>query len=68
MIVSLTPVGVFCLMTQLGATLGLAEIAKVAMYFATVVIALLVHASVAYPLLLKTLDGSQSFNVPAQNA
>ena len=49
MIVSLTPVGVFCLMTQLGATLGLAEIAKVAMYFATVVIALLVHASVAYP-------------------
>ena len=57
MIVSLTPVGVFCLMTQLGATLGLAEIAKVAMYFATVVIALLVHASVAYPLLLKTLTG-----------
>ena len=57
MIVSLTPVGVFCLMTQLGATLGLAEIAKVAMYFATVVIALLVHASVAYPLLLKTHTG-----------
>ena len=54
MIVSLTPIGVFCLMTQLGATLGLAEIAKVTMYFATVVIALLVHASVAYPLLLKT--------------
>jgi Na+/H+-dicarboxylate symporter len=44
-------------MTQLGATLGLAEIAKVAMYFATIVIALLVHASLVYPLLLKTLTG-----------
>ena len=57
MIIALTPTGVFCLMTQLGATLGLAEIAKVAMYFATIVIALLVHASVVYPLLLKTLTG-----------
>ncbi len=57
MIIALTPIGVFCLMTQLGATLGLAEIAKVAMYFATIVIALLVHASVVYPLLLKTLTG-----------
>ena len=57
MIIALTPIGVFCLMTQLGATLGLAEIAKVAMYFATIVIALLVHASLVYPLLLKTLTG-----------
>lgn len=57
MIIALTPIGVFCLMTQLGATLGLAEIAKVAMYFATIVIALLVHAALVYPLLLKTLTG-----------
>jgi Na+/H+-dicarboxylate symporter len=57
MIIALTPIGVFCLMTQLGATLGLAEIAKVAMYFVTIVIALLVHASLVYPLLLKTLTG-----------
>ena len=57
MIIALTPIGVFCLMTQLGATLGLAEIAKVAMYFATIVVALLVHASLVYPLLLKTLTG-----------
>ena len=57
MIIALPPIGVFCLMTQLGATLGLAEIAKVAMYFATIVIALLVHASLVYPLLLKTLTG-----------
>ena len=57
MIIMLTPIGVFCLMTQLGATLGLAEIAKVAMYFATIVIALLAHAALVYPLLLKSLTG-----------
>ena len=57
MIILLTPIGVFCLMTQLGATLGLAEIAKVAMYFATIVIALLAHAALVYPLLLKSLTG-----------
>ena len=57
MIIVLTPIGVFCLMTQLGATLGLAEIAKVAMYFATIVIALLAHAALVYPLLMKSLTG-----------
>lgn len=57
MIIALTPIGVFCLMIQLGATLGLAEIAKVAMYFVTIVIALLVHAAVVYPLLLRILTG-----------
>ena len=57
MIIVLTPIGVFCLMTQLGATLGLAEIAKVAMYFATIVIALRAHAALVYPLLLKSLTG-----------
>lgn len=57
MIIVLTPIGVFCLMTQLGATLGLAEIAKVVMYFATIVIALLAHAVLVYPLLLKSLTG-----------
>ena len=57
MIIALTPIGVFCLMTQLGATLGLAEIAKVAMYFATIVIALLAHAALVYPVLLKFLTG-----------
>ena len=57
MIIALTPIGVFCLMTQLGATLGLVEIAKVAMYFSTIVIALLTHAALVYPLLLKSLTG-----------
>jgi Na+/H+-dicarboxylate symporter len=65
MIIALTPIGVFCLMTQLGATLGLAEIAKVAMYFATIVIALLVHAALVYPLLLKTLTGLNPLVIPA---
>ncbi len=57
MIIALTPIGVFCLMTQLGATLGLAEIAKVAMYFVTIVMALLAHAALVYPLLIKSLTG-----------
>jgi Na+/H+-dicarboxylate symporter len=37
--------------------LGLAEIAKVAMYFATIVMALLAHAALVYPLLLRSLTG-----------
>ncbi|MDG1702789.1 MAG: dicarboxylate/amino acid:cation symporter [Pseudomonadales bacterium] len=57
MIIALTPVGVFCLMTQLGATLGLAEIAKVGMYFVTLVFALLIHGTVVYPTLLKSFAG-----------
>jgi Na+/H+-dicarboxylate symporter len=57
MIIALTPIGVFCLMTQLGATLGLAEIAKVGMYFATLVFALLIHGTVVYPMLLKSFAG-----------
>ena len=66
MIIELTPIGVFCLMTQLGATLGLAEIAKVAMYFATVVIALLAHAALVYPLLLKSLTGLSPLAFPSK--
>jgi Na+/H+-dicarboxylate symporter len=57
MIIALTPVGVFCLMTQLGATLGLAEIAKVGMYFVTLVFALLIHGIIVYPTLLKSFAG-----------
>ncbi len=57
MIIALTPIGVFCLMTQLGATLGLAEIAKVGMYFVTLVVALVVHGTLVYPTLLKSFAG-----------
>jgi Na+/H+-dicarboxylate symporter len=55
MVIAVTPIGVFCLMTQLGATLGLQEIAKVAAYFGTLVLALLVQALLVYPVMLKFL-------------
>lgn len=57
MIIALTPIGVFCLMTQLGATLGLAEIAKVGMYFVTLVLALVIHGTLVYPALLRGFAG-----------
>jgi len=57
MVIMLTPYGVFCLMVKLGATVGLGEIGKVFVYFATVVLALLFHACIVYPSLLKTLAG-----------
>ena len=57
MVIMLTPYGVFCLMVKLGATVGLAEIGKVFVYFTTVVLALLFHACIVYPSLLKTLAG-----------
>jgi Na+/H+-dicarboxylate symporter len=55
MLIKLAPYGVFCLMTELFATLGIAEIAKLVQYFFTVVAALVIHATVVYPLLLSLL-------------
>ena len=55
MLIKLAPYGVFCLMTELFATLGLAEIARLVMYFFTVVGALVIHATVVYPVLLSLL-------------
>ncbi|MFP6816483.1 MAG: dicarboxylate/amino acid:cation symporter [Pseudomonadales bacterium] len=52
MLIALAPYGVFCLMTELFATLGLAEIARLVQYFLTVVAALLIHATLVYPALL----------------
>jgi Na+/H+-dicarboxylate symporter len=57
MVILLTPYGVFCLMVKLGASVGLAEITKVLTYFITVALALLIHASMVYPSLLKMLSG-----------
>ena len=68
MIIALTPIGVFCLMTQLGATLGLAEIAKVAMYFATIVIALLAHAALVYPAVAEVAYRPESSGLFGQDA
>ncbi len=55
MLIELAPYGVFCLMTELFATLGLAEIARLLQYFFTVVVALLIHVTVVYPALLSLL-------------
>tara|TARA_X000000950_G_scaffold277885_1_gene367946 strand:- start:1020 stop:2327 length:1308 start_codon:yes stop_codon:yes gene_type:complete len=57
MIIKLTPYGVFCLMAKLGATVGWAEITKVLAYFLTVAGALILHATVVYPTLLRVLAG-----------
>ena len=55
MLISLAPYGVFCLMGVLFTKVGWAEIGKLAAYFGTVVLALLIHASLVYPTLLTTL-------------
>ncbi len=55
MLIQLAPYGVFCLMTELFATLAFQEIFKLIAYFLTVVAALLIHVTVVYPLLLTLL-------------
>jgi len=55
MLISLAPYGVFCLMAVLFTRVGWAEIGKLAAYFGTVVLALVLHASLVYPTLLVTL-------------
>ena len=55
MLISLAPYGVFCLMGVLFTKVGWAEIGKLAAYFGTVVLALVLHATVVYPSLLTVL-------------
>ena len=55
MLIKLAPLGVFCLMARLFTTVGWEQITKLLLYFLTVVIALVVHASVVYPTLLTLL-------------
>lgn len=55
MLIQLAPYGVFCLMAVLFTKIGWQEIGKLAAYFMTVVVALLVHASIVYPTLLTML-------------
>ena len=55
MLIQLAPYGVFCLMTELFATLAFQEIFKLIAYFLTVVAALLIHVTVIYPLILTLL-------------
>ena len=55
MLIALAPYGVFCLMAKLFSQIGAGEILKLASYFFTVVLALLVQMLVIYPTLLTTL-------------
>jgi Na+/H+-dicarboxylate symporter len=55
MLIKLAPYGVFCLMARLFTTVGWEEIAKLLLYFMTVVIGLALHATVVYPTLLSLL-------------
>ena len=57
MLIHLAPYGVFCLMVELGVTVGWAEIGKLLAYFLTVAAALVVHMVVVYPALLKFFSG-----------
>jgi Na+/H+-dicarboxylate symporter len=55
MIIHLAPYGVFCLMVKLGLTVGWNEITKLLVYFLTVTGALLLHASLVFPTILRTV-------------
>jgi len=54
-LIKLAPYGVFCLMTTLFARLDLGDILKLVSYFMSVVIALVLHATLVYPTLLWVL-------------
>jgi Na+/H+-dicarboxylate symporter len=66
MLISLAPYGVFCLMGVLFTRVGWAEIGKLAAYFGTVVLALVLHASVVYPTLLTVLARLNPFHFVAK--
>ncbi len=56
-VMKLAPIGIFCIITVLCATLGFDKIKSVLGYFLTVAIVLIIHGSLVYPTLLKTLTG-----------
>lgn len=55
LLIELAPIGVFCLMGRLFTGLGWEEIAKLILYFGTVVVVLALHAGLTYPILLTFL-------------
>lgn len=56
-LMNLAPYGVFCLLAKLFAGLGIELISKLAVYFVTVAVVLLVHGLAVYPLIFKALTG-----------
>ena len=57
MLMRVAPYGVFCLITQTFASQGFAAIAPLSKYFFLVILVLLIHASVVYPIFLRVLAG-----------
>ncbi|WP_206484160.1 dicarboxylate/amino acid:cation symporter [Thalassotalea sp. G2M2-11] len=56
-LMNLAPYGVFCLLASLFTDLDIATIKNLGMYFGVVFVALIVHATVTYPVILKLLTG-----------
>lgn len=61
LLMNLAPYGVFCLMAKQFTTLGLSAIFSLLEYFFVLVAALLIHALVTYPILLKVFSGLNPF-------
>ena len=61
MLMVVAPAGVFCLMVTLFANMGLGAIADLIKYFMTVVLVLLVHFSLTYGVLVRSLAGLNPF-------
>lgn len=56
-VMRLAPYGVFALIAKLAAETGISAFAPLAWYFVLVLVTLLLHAFITYPLLLKSLTG-----------
>lgn len=56
-LMNLAPYGVFCLMAKLFVTLGFDTIGNLITYFLLVLLVLVLHGTVTYPLMLKLLAG-----------
>ena len=57
MMMSVAPIGVFCLMVTLFANMGLSAIADLIKYFLTVILVLFLHFSLTYSILVRLLAG-----------
>lgn len=57
MMMSVAPIGVFCLMVTLFASMGLSAIADLIKYFLTVILVLFLHFSLTYSILVRLLAG-----------
>ena len=57
MMMSVAPIGVFCLMVTLFASMGLSAIADLINYFLTVILVLFLHFSLTYSILVRLLAG-----------